>query len=183
MARSTTLAKLGLERDGFTVSRLRKELLEAEGGDLWRRRAIAALSALGAVDFSIISLYQIGLVKHLPDPPLDIFDSDRVNAAKDAYRMGFPDGPLGMLSYAAGVWLASIGGANRAEKTLVWPILLAAKAAADAAGAAYYLRNMVAVQRKACGYCLLGAAVNFAVLGLSLPEAWRAGRRLAGAAR
>lgn len=34
-----------------------------------QRRNIAALSTLGVVDFSIISLYQIGFIKSLPDLP------------------------------------------------------------------------------------------------------------------
>jgi hypothetical protein len=34
----------------------------------------------------------MGLVKHLPDPPLPGFDSDRVNSSDTAYKFGAPDG-------------------------------------------------------------------------------------------
>ncbi|MFN2432740.1 MAG: vitamin K epoxide reductase family protein [Gemmatimonadota bacterium] len=171
MRARTFFSRIGLERKGLSPARLRDEIRDSGGEHARRRRWIVALSALGAVDFAVISLYQTGVIRHLPDPPLPGFASDEVNAAEDAYAMGFPDGPLGMTSYAAGAWLASIGGERRAQDAPQWPLLLAVKAAADMAGAVHYLKNMATVQRKACLYCLIGAGVNFAVLGLALPEA------------
>jgi len=48
---------------------IRKQLLKGSSEDLERRRKIIALSALGLLDFSIISLYQTGIIKKLPDLP------------------------------------------------------------------------------------------------------------------
>lgn len=60
-----------------------------------RRRRLAALSVLGLLDFAVISLYQLGVIRSLPDPPGRLFDSNRVNASRHAFAMGLPDGPLG----------------------------------------------------------------------------------------
>jgi hypothetical protein len=46
-----------------------------------RRRTIAALASAGLADFAVISLYQMGAIRHLPDPPIRAFDSDRVAGA------------------------------------------------------------------------------------------------------
>ena len=72
--------------------------------ELRHRRAVAALSLVSATSMGVISLYQTGLVKHLPEPPLGLFDADRVDAAADAYPLGVPDATLGLVSY--GVTLA-----------------------------------------------------------------------------
>jgi hypothetical protein len=36
----------------------------------------------------MVTLFQTGLVRHLPDPPLPGFDSDKVNSSDLAYRLG-----------------------------------------------------------------------------------------------
>jgi hypothetical protein len=79
----------------MTGAAIRDELRGGTSRDLDRRRRIATLAGFGAVDFAIISLYQLGVIRHLPDPPGRLFDSDKVNAAASAYRFGAPDGPLG----------------------------------------------------------------------------------------
>lgn len=48
-----------------------------------------------------------GIVKHLPDPPLRGFDSDRVNTSRTAFPFGIPDGSLALLSFAANIPLAA----------------------------------------------------------------------------
>ena len=72
---------------------IRDVLRTGHNEDLDARRKVILLSALGLVDFSIISLYQTGVIKHLPDIPHPLFDSDKVNAWEDAYMFGAPDGP------------------------------------------------------------------------------------------
>lgn len=63
----------------------------------------------------LISLYQLGIVKHLPEPPLPRFDADKVDAAAEAHAyLAMPDGVPGMGSYAATVALAAADGADRA---------------------------------------------------------------------
>jgi len=47
---------------------IRNELRHGESDALRRRRGIVILAAVGAIDFAIISLYQLGAIRHLPDP-------------------------------------------------------------------------------------------------------------------
>ena len=81
--------------------RLREELQNAETDDLKRRRAIIGLSLVGAAAMTAVSLYQTGVIEHLPDPPIDGFDSDKVNSSETAYMLGVPDGTLSLASLAA----------------------------------------------------------------------------------
>lgn len=128
-----------------------------------QRRKIAALSAVGLVDFSIISLYQLGYIRSLPDLPGKIFDSNKVNASKDAVILGLPDGPLTLGMYALNIVVASA--ASKLGKTRnLFDYLLGGLVVAQAAGAAHYLINMATVQKKACPYCIIGALINFATL-------------------
>lgn len=78
------------------------------------RREIGVLSAIGLLDFVPISLYQLGLIRHLPDLPGKIFDSDYVNASKEAQIAGLPDGPVSLMMYAANLVL--VGGALKKKK-------------------------------------------------------------------
>ncbi len=78
----------------MNIAAMRDVLRTEHSEDLDRRRKVIGLSALGLVDFSIISLYQTGVIKSLPDLPFEVFDSNKVNASEDAYRFGAPDGPI-----------------------------------------------------------------------------------------
>lgn len=127
------------------------------------RRRIALLSALGLLDFVPISLYQLGLIRHLPDLPGKLFRSDAVNASKDAQIAGIPDGPLSLLMYAGNLTLSALA-LRKKKKRNLFDWLIAATALGQAAGGAYYLYNMAVVQKKVCLYCVSGALINFAVL-------------------
>lgn len=126
-------------------------------------RHIALLSSVGLADFIPISLYQLGVIRHLPDPPGSLFDSDKINSSKDAQIAGIPDGVVSLVAYSATVALAGVALANRIKPGSA-RLLLCGILIGQAAGAGYYLFNMAAVQRKVCPYCITGALVNF--LGL-----------------
>ncbi len=64
---------------------LSRQLREGSGEFLARRRKVAGLALAAAGSMGLISLYQLGIIKHLPDPPLPGFDSDKVDAAAEAY--------------------------------------------------------------------------------------------------
>ncbi|CAN5795590.1 hypothetical protein BH24BAC1_BH24BAC1_13030 [soil metagenome] len=135
-------------------------LRENSRPDTQKRRQIAALAALGLVDFSIISLYQLGYIRHLPDPPGKLFDSDQVNASEEAVILGMPDGVISLGAYAAIMFLATAGSAQKTRsRWLDW--LLGGIIAGQAIGAAQYLYKMVAVEKKVCLYCVTGAIINF----------------------
>lgn len=144
------------------VAAVRNELRFGTGDALQRQRLLIMLSIAGLLDFVPISLYQTGVINKIPDLPLKGLDSNKVNAAEDAYQMGGPDGPISMLAYAGVMVLASWKGSGKSGRTPVHDLALGALVAGNAAGALYYLGNMVFKQQKACIYCIAGAAVNFA---------------------
>jgi uncharacterized membrane protein len=142
------------------------------------RRAIIALSLVGMGAMAAVSLFQTGVIKHLPDPPLDSFDSDRVNSSDTAYALGVPDGTLSLASLAANIPLAAYGGENRAETEPLVPLAFAAKATIEAAVAGWYFYQMPTKEKKWCGYCIAGAAANWGIAALSLIEAKKALKNL-----
>ncbi|NEQ27358.1 MAG: vitamin K epoxide reductase, partial [Microcoleus sp. SIO2G3] len=104
---------------------LSHELREGQSPDLDRRRWIIGLSMLGATMGQIVSLYQTGILKELPDLPIPFVDSDRVDASEYAYsRLNTPDGPLMTINYGITAWLASTGGQNRARENPLVPIAM-----------------------------------------------------------
>jgi hypothetical protein len=106
---------------------IREQLRNGTSRSLRRRRWVALLSVLGAVDFAIISLYQLGVIRHLPDPPGRIFDSDRVNASHKAYALGVPDGTLGLGLYALTLIPAGAGGDPQSGRSRWLDLLRAAR--------------------------------------------------------
>lgn len=140
-----------------------KEIREQLSKITKSRRNIALLSTAGLLDFVPVSLYQLGVIRHLPDLPSKLFDSDYVNASEDARIAGLPDGPVSLLMYAVNLALIT-GSVNKGKKRLLVDYLVAANAIGQAAGGVYYLYNMSTRQKKVCLYCVAGAVINFATL-------------------
>ncbi len=159
------------EFDGKSPQQLRQELQREDSPNLWRRRAIIGLSLVGMTAMAAVSLFQTGIVKHLPDPPIDGFNSDKVNSSDTAYMLGVPDGTVSLASLAANIPLAAFGGENRAQEKPFIPVIAAGKAVIEAAVAAWYFYQMPAKEKAWCGYCIVGALCNFGIAALTLPEA------------
>ena len=153
-------------------SMLSRQLRRSRSPRLRRRRGIVGLGLLAAGSMGVITLYQMGLIRHLPEPPLPGFDGDRVDASDEAYsHFEMPDAPIGLLSYAVTIALAASGSADR-SRTRPWlPIALAAKAAIDALQAGKLTWDQWAKHRAFCSWCLLAAGATFAALPLTIPEA------------
>lgn len=135
---------------------------------------IAGLSAIGAANMTVISLRQLGIVHHLPDPPLHGFDSNAVVMSQPSKVFGMPDAPLGALGLAANIPLALLGGADR-DRTRRWlPVAIAAKGVVEVSVAAWFLWQMKTRVRRWCAYCLLGASLSAAIATLALSEAGEA---------
>lgn len=101
---------------------LSQQLRRDSGDFLEERRGIvvASMTAIGCM--GLIAVYQMDVIKHLPEPPLPTMDADRVDASEEAYshfQMG--DAFLGLGSYAATMGLAAMGGKNRAKEQPVDP--------------------------------------------------------------
>ena len=160
------------------TQRLRRELQESDSPEMNLRRAIIGLSLIGMGAMTAVTLLQTGIVDHLPDPPIKDFDSDKVNSSDTAYALGVPDGAVSLAGLAANIPLAAFGGENRAEEMPLLPLAAAAKSTVEAAAAAWYFYQMPAVEKKWCGYCIVGAAANIGIAALTLIEAKRAWKSL-----
>lgn len=160
---------------------LSEELRAGSGSYLSQRRWVAGLSLLASGSMALISLYQLGIIQHLPELPLHKFDSEHVNAGPDAYaRLATPDATLGLASYAVTLVLAAMAGARRAEQHPWIPLLLGAKLLFDTAQAARGVAVQVRKYRMFCSWCLLAAGATFASLPFALPEILHAARVLKG---
>jgi hypothetical protein len=157
------------------------QLREASTPFLRERRGVIALSLVASAALSLISLYQMGILKRLPEPRLPRFDAEKVNRSEEAYRwLETPDAFLGLGSYVATMTLAAMGGPNRAEEQPWLPLALAAKESLDAVLAGFQVMTQARKLRTYCSWCLLTSAATFGSLPLVIPEARAALKRLLG---
>ncbi|HEX4667723.1 MAG TPA: vitamin K epoxide reductase family protein [Chthoniobacterales bacterium] len=155
----------------MTPKQLSRQLREDDDDFLARRRGIVACGLAAAGAMGLIALYQIGIMKHLPEPPLSGFDADKVDASEEAYSyLQTPDAFIGLGSYAATMGLAAMGPKNRAQTQPWIPLALLAKTTADAAQAAKLTVDQWTKHKAFCFWCLLAAAATFAALPLAVPE-------------
>jgi uncharacterized membrane protein len=154
---------------------LREQIQHDDSGDMQRRRAIVAASLGGIASMVPVILYQTGIIKHLPDPPVGNFHSDKVNGSETAFGYGGPDGPMSVLTHTLSMALAAFGGADRAEQRPWVPLAASALAGAQAGVAAVYLTyQMPKVDKAWCPYCITDAFMHMGTFALTLPEAKRA---------
>lgn len=155
------------------------QLRRGAGTVLGRRRAAVGASLAAMASLGVIALYQVGIISHLPDPPLPGFDADKVHGSAEAYALlATPDSILGLGSYAATGVLAAIGGADRAATQPWLPLALAGKVLFDLAQAARLTLNEVTEQRALSAWSLLTAGASVLTAALVVPEARAALRRL-----
>lgn len=155
------------------------QLRNGDAPELRRRRLVAGLGLAAAGSMGVITLYQLGIVKRLLEPPLPGLDAETVDGSAEAYRwLSTPDGALGLASYGATVALAAMGGRRRAEERPWIPLALLAKTSADAAFAAKLTVEQWTQHRAFCSWCLYAASASSAALPLAVPEGVAAARRL-----
>lgn len=168
-------------REAQRPNRLRRRIRTSHDPMMRRRRAIVGLSLLGIGAMTPVTLYQSGLLRHLPDPPWRGFHSDKVNGSATAFGYGGPDAPLAIAAHAVNLMLATTGDPNRARHRPWLPVLAALLAGAQAAVAGRYLfYQMPKVDRAWCPYCITDAISHLSGFALTLPEAWQGLRRLLG---
>jgi len=146
------------------------DLTAAQTADMRCRRMSIAFSLLGIAAMTPVVLLQMGLVKHLPDPPLPGFDSDKVNKSTMAFALRVPDGVISLFSLSLNILIAASGPAQRHERRPWLSRLAAAKGVAEGLVTVPYLLAMPLKEKAWCPYCLLGALANFAVGFWTLKE-------------
>ncbi|MGI8915077.1 MAG: vitamin K epoxide reductase family protein [Chloroflexota bacterium] len=160
---------------------LGKQLRQGTGPFLKERRTIAGLSLASIGSLALISLYQVGIIPHLPEPPLPYFDADKVNGSAQAYaKLHTPDAILGIGSYAATMTLAMMGAQERFRERPWLPLALAGKVALDTVLTAQLLINELTKQKALCFWCLLVSAATLGTVPMVIPEAKAAVAQLCG---
>jgi len=161
---------------------LSQELRQGQNPYMTRRRWIIGLSMLGGSMGQAVTLYQTGIINHLPDPPgQKIFDADRVDASNYAYnKFNSPDGPIMVFTYAITAWLAAAGGLDRARRNPLLPIAMGIKIAIDAVTNLELAREEWSENKAFCEYCQVATLCSFASLVLAAPEVLAAVRTLLG---
>jgi len=164
----------------LTPTQLSTELRTDASADMQRRRWVSGLSIVGTAIGAVVTTYQTGLIKHLPDIlPGDVFDAEKVDASDYAYkRLQMPDAPQMMLTYSLTAALASAGGADRAEQNPALPITTAGKAMFDLVTCLALARDEWATNHKLCSWCQIATAISAIVVVLTVPEAVRAARAM-----
>lgn len=139
------------------------------------RKAVVGLSVFSCAVLGGIALYQTGILKHLPDPPIPNFDADAVNGSPDAYRLlETPDALLGMVSYAVTGCLAAMGPADRSRTARWMPLAMGAKAALDVTQAARLSLKQATKFHNYSAWSLMVAGATLAAFSLTLPETRKA---------
>lgn len=165
----------------LTPAELSLDLRCGSGKLLANRRGIIGLSLFSAGVMGAIALYQTGILKKIPEPPVSIFNAQKVIGSAEAYsRMATPDALQGMTSYAITACLAGMGSQTR-SKTHPWiPLGMAAKLIFDAALASKLTYKEWTKYRALCFWCLLSTGATLASLRLGIAESKAAIRHLTG---
>ncbi len=109
-----------------------------------------ALAGCGAAlgTLAVIALFQSGAIDSLPDPPGDLFASERITLSKMAHPAGIPDSYLGLASYGATLALLLLAQQSRLAKRA-----LGAKLLIDAGAAGFNAVRQVVRFGKLCSWC------------------------------
>ena len=163
------------------AERVSDDLRRGRSDHLTRRRRQTALVLGATAAMGAITLYQTGILRRLPDPPLPGVDSGKVDASGEAYAIFHtPDATLSIANYGVTLALIGMGGGDRWREQPLIPLLTAAKLASDAAGAGWLTVEQVTKHKALCAYCLAAAAASCAAVPQALPEARAAWRQVRG---
>jgi uncharacterized membrane protein len=105
-----------------------------------------------------VAMYQTGFLSRLLDPPMSVFDSERITMSKAAHPLGIPDALLGLANFSATLTLAILARRHRKARSL-----LGAKLVLDASAAAFNAGRQVFSFGKLCSWCT-GTAISAGVM-------------------
>ena len=95
-----------------------------------------------------VALFQGEVTDRLPDPPGEVFASERITLSATAHPLGVPDSYLGLASYGTTLALLLLS-----DKSAVAKRLLGAKLVVDAGMASFNMVRQVVKFRKLCSWC------------------------------
>jgi hypothetical protein len=169
----------------FSPGQLSEELRVGRSPDLSRRRWAIGLSFASAGIGMVVGAYQTGMLRRLPDVLRGkLWDAQKVDGSDYAYkRLQTPDGLLMTLSYAATACLIGAGGQDRRERQPWLAVAAAVKAWGDLLFAMKLTREEYRDNRALCSWCQMATLLTAGTAVLTAPEAYAAGRTLAGQAR
>jgi uncharacterized membrane protein len=108
-----------------------------------------------------VAAYQLGVLRHLPDPPGTIFASDRITKSRAAHPLGILDSLLGLASYGVTLALAlNVNKAPQMRKALALKLLM------DGSLAGFNVARQLVSFRRLCSWCT-GTALCTAAMLLS----------------
>ncbi len=150
---------------------LGRDLRHGYGPFLKRRRGIVGLSFFSCAILGAVALYQIGILKKLPEPRSKFFDTAKVNGSGQAYSiLATPDAFLGLASYAVTAALAAMGAENR-SRTHPWMALgMGAKLLGDALMAGKLTLDESKKFKAFSVWSVLTALTTWTALPLAFPE-------------
>ena len=164
---------------GTPPRQLSLELRHGLGKEMKRRRAVVALSLFSIGCMGLISLYQSGLIRHLPEPGIPGMDGNKVDASEEAYsHLQMGDAFIGMGSYAVTAGLAAMGDIKRQVRTPWMPLALAVKTLFDSVQAGILTYHQFTRHHAACFWCLLTTAATYSSAVIAMPEAQTAFRSI-----
>ncbi len=116
-----------------------------------------ALAACGVAlgTLAAVALFQGGAIDALPDPPGQIFDSERITLSKMAHPLGIPDSYLGLASYGATLALLVL-----ADENLWARRALGFKLMGDAGAAGFNAVRQVVSFGQLCSWCTATAVAT-----------------------
>jgi len=156
----------------FNSDELGRELREGSSRFLKHRRGLLGLAFFSSAALSVVALYQIGVLKKLPEPRWRGFNAAKVNGSAQAYSiLATPDALLGLASYAVTACLAGMGPQNRWQTHPLMPIGMSLKVLADATFAGKLTLDECRKYRAFSLWSVLAAAATFTALPLAIPEA------------
>jgi len=162
-------------------TQLSLELRHGQSADLKRRRWIIGLSLVGVAAGQIVSLYQTGIIHHLPDPPIGPFNSDKVDASDYGYkRLDTPDALPMIVTYGLTACLAGAGGLHRVADNPVLPVAMGLKTLFDTLTTVKLGQEEWQENKALCFYCQVASVASIASLALAVPEAVKGLRKLLG---
>ncbi len=165
----------------MSVVQMSKELRQDDSGFLKARRGVIAVSLAAGAAMGVIALFQVGITRHVPEPPFPGLDADRVDGDPSAYKaLRTPDALLGFVSYGVTAALAGAMGKDRWREHPWLPLMLGAKVGFDVIQAVRLTLKQWTDFRAFCSWCLAASAMTAITVPLVVPEAVAAARQILG---